>query len=446
MRFERLFLLPKLGSLGVGVFWVLFWTALFVAGASSAKMSTVAPTNATFDEDLSTTFQKCWNSADWTLLFRNTQCHQAWTRVLAKQALVGIFDVEPIGKRHARVDANLNGALRVQYRSDSANKAIFKVCDAVEDYSYESWKAEVIAHAVDRVFAVNRVPAVVPRAIDVFSLRLPSSATTAARLRYNLNRVADVCQRRNSRFVGSVMGFVSLNLAERKNFHIHYTLEHTFDVKSIHQHNVEFARAVIFIFLTGQPHKMNHNLYTVVDPLTDQLFFLGLDNDRASFTPPEADDASERCKFADNVPACNRSVLHSQFSCSRFGVGHANCLTSTSGDSDLDFLTKISMQHLQSFIRTACIFPKTLASKIKRFAEEGKNESPSQLVENYVNEQTKEAQLDADPKIFSFQFWSPSVLDERVRFLSKTLHTCARTYGYSNVIFGGGDDEFQVKD
>jgi hypothetical protein len=335
-----------------------------------------------------------------------------------------------MGLRHDINDdiANQNGALRVRFRD--GYRAIFKVCDAVPGgYSYESWKGEVIAHAVDRVFAINRAPAVVPRSIDVFDLKLnASSSSSSSVMAKNREIVSRLCQKNRKTFFGSLMGWTETNVVELQNYHIKYSHSTVFNTSNIVQHNIEFVRACISLYLTGQPHKFNHNVFQVPNPVNSDIFLVSLDNDRASWQPNEA---SEDRKFDPKYPSCNRSPDHVTFHCHNFGLGanHQN-------------LSKISMKHLESLLSTACIFPRTLSSRIRRFADEAETSKsavkPSSLVKAYVDDSLAHASRSSnqDADIFAYAEWDADILDARVKFLAKTLHACLKKYGYSKTIFG----------
>jgi hypothetical protein len=353
-----------------------------------------------------------------------------WLHRLFADDVVGIDAIEAMGLRHDSNDdiANQNGALRVRFRD--GYRAIFKVCDAVPGgYSYESWKGEVIAHAIDRVFAINRAPAVVPRSIDVFDLKLNSTGGSSSAMSKNRETVSRLCQKSHKAFFGSLMGWTETNVEELQNYHIKYSARTVFNVSNMQQHNIEFARVCISLYLTGQPHKFNHNVFRVPSPVNNDLFLVSLDNDRAAWVPNEA---SEDAKFDPKWPACNRSPDHTTFHCHNFALGNTH-----------QNLSKISMKHLESFFNTACIFPRTLSSRIRRFADEVESKDskvarPSALVKAYVDDSlahaTRSSNQDAD--IFAYAKWNANILDQRVTFLAKALHNCLKKYGYSKTIFG----------
>lgn len=348
--------------------------------------------------------------------------------------------VEAIGKRHDDdpTRENQNGAFRVRFRD--GYKAIFKVCDAVPEYSYESWKAEILAHAIDRVFAINRCPAVVPRALNVFdNVELVGSSSERAVMDRNRRDISKICQGSQRTFFGSMMGWSDVNVQEAKNIHIHYTEKTVFDTHNMLQHNIEFARTVISLYLTGQPHKFNHNVYGVpaASNSTD-VFLISLDNDRAAWELP---DDSERYKFDRNLPACDRAPGKAKFKCSQFSVGRVH-------EGGHQVLTKISMLHLESFISTACIFPRTLSSRIRRFSEGTNDTTPSQLIKHFVAESlqnaTASAQAQRDANIFHYFRWSSKVFDDRVVFLAAALHSCIERYTYTYTVFGLEDPDIAM--
>jgi hypothetical protein len=104
------------------------------------------------------TFLDCWHRSQH--LLENVTCHNAWQDLLTTRSLASIDTVRALLTKEHEF-GNRNGVIRLRLAGEI--EAQFKPCDNVG--STESWKAELIAHAVDRVLGLRRVPAVVPRVL-----------------------------------------------------------------------------------------------------------------------------------------------------------------------------------------------------------------------------------------------------------------------------------------
>ena len=173
-----------------------------------------------------------------------------------------------------------------------------------------------------------------------------------------------------------------------------------------------------------------------MDTYNGDLFLVSIDNDRAHWLEHKKDH--EHLGHGEQ-PACNRSPHHSKFTCHHFGQTRAH--------------VKIEMRHLASYLQSACIFPRSVASRLKHFAAgvDGSDSKlrPSAAVHNYINMQHDLAMRSPDAHhfeanthtdVFTYNRWNDTALDMRVRFMAKMLKRCIDTYGYSGVVFGEVED------
>jgi hypothetical protein len=141
----------------------------------------------------------------------------------------------------------------------------------------------VIAHAMDRVFGFARVPAVVPRFVDAFKLKYDS------RFEKNLQDDKHYCQNGITPFYGSVMAWSKYPVAVQHDYWRKFLDATRFDLTDITQHQLEFVRLVMMLFLGGAAAKMNHNIYmfvSTIDVTARKMFVIGVDNDRFAWKTP----------------------------------------------------------------------------------------------------------------------------------------------------------------
>jgi hypothetical protein len=181
--------------------------------------------------------------------------------------------------------------------------------------------------------------------------------------------------------------------------------------------------------ISDEPHKFNHNAMKM-DTHNGQLFLISIDNDRAHWAHH---DNSHTTLSAHEKPACDRQPNRSKFTCHHFGQERDG--------------KKLAMRHLASFLGSACLFPRSVASRLKHYSNDEQLQ-PSLAVQRYISAQHKQALLASDAKhfkessmsdVFTYNRWNATVIDLRVKFLAETLHRCISTYGYGQVVVGLAD-------
>jgi hypothetical protein len=195
-----------------------------------------------------------------------------WSEALSSNAIVRVEDVEQL------LDSNnmmgqLNGAMRLRYDDDRLGQ--MKLCDAIPGGSWESWKAEVIAYAIDRLFGVHRTPPVVLRIVKPFALPTnPARPNTTEHLRqvfardrcvslssilrcrclswlsvlakFRCRQVKRLCQNKIDVFYGSIMGWTKYPVVVMHGYSEKLPRWFfKFDLNMVTQHQVEFSRLLV---------------------------------------------------------------------------------------------------------------------------------------------------------------------------------------------------------
>jgi hypothetical protein len=95
------------------------------------------------------------------------------------------------------------------------------------------------------------VPATVPRIVDVrrIGAKGDDKIETSSKLLSRVSQIGRMCQHDQPLFYGSMMGWTQLGVTELHNFHVTYTNENEFNLDDIQQHNIEFVRMIIGLYL-----------------------------------------------------------------------------------------------------------------------------------------------------------------------------------------------------
>eukprot|EP00019_Armaparvus_languidus_P014100 CAMPEP_0168588050 /NCGR_PEP_ID=MMETSP0420-20121227/5223_1 /TAXON_ID=498008 /ORGANISM="Pessonella sp." /LENGTH=534 /DNA_ID=CAMNT_0008623407 /DNA_START=423 /DNA_END=2024 /DNA_ORIENTATION=+ len=361
-------------------------------------------------------FDECWRanndaaaSARTVQLNTNHTCHHAWENMLLSAPLQSIDSVRALlDKNHEY--GNRNGVIRVHMQPTRAVnqtsipvQAQFKACDDVG--STETWKAELIAHAIDRVLAIRRVPAVVPRTLPandslVVQYDDPSLDTTHRHATKHLHDVVNHCQHRHTTMRGSLMGWFHQDLYTEKEFFSLFarlsqrqlgvagaTLPQMFTIDLTNRSNrqalLELSKCLIGLYVCDLPHKLGHNIMTLTPshqllhnktgPLpTTRLNLIAADNDRAHWL--SAKSTHRKLSPQDAQPQgfslpCNRTGHESRFACRVW--------------AERD---KLEMRHLHAILRSSCVFPRTVGERVLRVA---RDRSMEHLTRLYVARQLR---------------------------------------------------------
>jgi hypothetical protein len=398
-------------------------------------------------------FAECWrNDGAWTALFRNETCHRAWELHLIESAVRDVSSVQAITRSGRESEGRENGAIGVHM--DDGHRALFKVCDRVYDLasgtalptSFETWKAELVAHAADRVLHLHRVPAVVPRSVRFGAQPLTTPPEIDGHERLKVVRFA--CQNGRRVMHGALIGFTKYPLERIKNYHTHFVADHEFNVARMAQPCIEFARLVVALFMTDLPHKYNHNIMTLAPSVVRRggaerwEFLVGIDNDRAHWV--RFTDSQVQLSAAQNeVPACNRTTTSDTFRCDHYGQNRT--------------MSKVEMRHLASWLGSACVFPRDVAERVE--AIEASGVRPSQLVREYLVEQLTVSrrlvgELDDEPHLraslwpeqspFAMDRWNDTVFDLRFRHVHRILTECVARFGRERVLFDDTQHDFPI--
>jgi hypothetical protein len=419
--------------------------------AFTSSLSALAATNES-RAAARAALNECWrNDSAWTAVFRNETCHRAWELHMIESAVHDVVSVQSITRVGRDSEGRENGAIGLHMAD--GRRALFKVCDHVYDLasattlptSFETWKAELIAHAVDRVLHVHRVPAVVPRSIRFTSLPLATADNEDAHERLKVVRFS--CQNGRHVMHGALIGFTKFALERIKNYHTHFVEEHEFDLSRLSQPCIEFARVVISLFMCDLPHKYNHNIMTLVPEVVRRgsepwQFLVGIDNDRAHWLR-FTDSQVQLSPAQHEVPVCNRTETGDRFRCEHYGQGRV--------------MSKVEMRHLASFLGSACVFPRDIAERIEAIVASGVR--PSQLVHEYIVEQLVvsrrlagehgddphlRASLWPEQSAFAMDRWNSTVFDLRMRHIHKILTGCIERFGRERVLFDDTQHTFAV--
>jgi hypothetical protein len=204
--------------------------------------------------------------------------------------------------------------------------------------SFETWKAELVSHAADRVLHLHRVPAVVPRSVRIGALPLTTPPDIDGHERLKVVRFS--CQNGRRVMHGALIGFTKYPLDRIKNYHTHFVNDHEFNVARLTQPCIEFARLVVALFMSDLPHKYNHNVMTLAPSIVRRgsepwEFLVGIDNDRAHWV--RFTDSQVQLSAAQNeVPVCNRTLTSDTFRCEHYGQNRT--------------MSKVEMRHLASWM------------------------------------------------------------------------------------------------
>lgn len=387
------------------------------------------------------TFERCWqNDANWSAVFRDELCHRAWEVRLLEGAVSEIVAVQALSSAIGAESERSNGALTLRMADERL--AMFKVADRVVDIddrvqldnSFETWKAELVSHAIDRVLALRRVPATVPRRVRVNTVPRRSNDTAALWI------IQKAAQNHRRVFEGALIGFTKFPVAHVRNFNRRFVdAGALFDVSRMPQPSIEFVRLALALFVLDEPHSFNHNTFTLASGRRDGTweFLIGIDNDRAHW---QRFSGSHLRLSTGELPACNRTDAEPRFSCLNFGRRH----------------DKVEMRHLVSLFETACVFPRDVAERLEQVAAAAM--PPSAIVHDYLIDQLLVArrllheplpatELTSDwPEAapLSMARWNATVFDLRVRFLASTVDKCVARFGRDKVLFDDSQQDFPI--
>lgn len=240
--------------------------------------ASVAVFNASSLRAVEQLLQQCWHSDDAMQMFTDETCHVVHRLFLSRAEVVAVDMVEEA----PRLGSKLNGGFRVRFANGMLG--MFKSCSLVS--TDESWKSEIIAHAVDRLLGLHRVPAVVGRVLSVDELRRAHVAPGMDQR--HLNDIVRTCNN-NGALVGSVMGWTNFPLATVEEFGTRFMAHAQWPLRALPHADVEWVRLVLTLVLSGYYKKVNHNIAQAVFNYTadapHELILIGIDNDRAQWMP-----------------------------------------------------------------------------------------------------------------------------------------------------------------
>jgi hypothetical protein len=130
-------------------------------------------------------------------------CHLAWKYALQHSVVSGISECEALPVGNVVDDRSRTGAIRLTL--EGGFLALFRSC-IFQDYSYVS---ELVAHEVDRMLYLDRVPAVAFKAIEWNDILRTKPSEAHMRLLYHIR---ERCHNNADLLTGAVIGWTKVSL------------------------------------------------------------------------------------------------------------------------------------------------------------------------------------------------------------------------------------------
>lgn len=359
----------------------------------------------------------CWKSRFY-FMFVDETCHLAWLYQLQSAQLVvfqqrGAPPPPPPSLAghgaHAYTKYQTHGVIQVRLPDEM--EGFFLGCDDTDGPSY---KAELLAYHIDRLLGIDRVPATVARSV------------TEDEARRGLGDRGVIAQLKACapddvmRVVGSLSGWPHEDI-ESSDIVSEYIHEHTYQNGDATPNEIEVSRLIIGLLLQGLPRKIQtDSIIDVEEPekgkKSARHLFVNPSNSMARW------DAWAPLKPA--VPACNRtSARGTTFTCRLRlpSLDKSEKVNSTSFAHN----EQVANGALVSYLRTACIFPKTVAMRLYHYAADHVS-----LAETLAR--VTRAELTSATSLKRFH---GSVLDKRLYDIFLAMGECVALYGHRSTIF-----------
>lgn len=407
----------RVGAPGVRPNQIPTWPGATITLATPLVNSHIAMVDLSVQQEHMNLLSRCWKS-HFYFMFVDEACHLAWLYQLqSTQILVfqqrGAPPPPPPSLAghgaHAYTKWQTHGLIQV--RLPDEKEGFFLGCDDTDGPSY---KAELLAYHIDRLLGIDRVPATVARTV------------TEDEARRGLGDHAVIAQLKACapddvmRVVGSLSGWPHEDI-ESTDVISEQLHDHTYVNGDATPNEVELSRLIIGLLLQGLPRKIQtDSIIDIEEP--DK----GKKSARHLFVNPSNSMArwDEWAPLKPSVPVCNRTTARgTTFTCRlRLPALDKNELVNSTSFVHNE---QVANGALLSYLRTACIFPKTVAMRIYHYAADHVS------LADTLSHVTR-AELTAATSLKRFK---GSVLDKRLYDIFLALGECAARYGHRSTIF-----------
>jgi len=432
---------------------------------------------------ISSVLKSCWTSSDFLVMFTSEKCRLAYKYMLDTSPLLHVDTVEdpPFTKAH------MNGAFRVELLRDEnfpdGLYAQFKSCN----HNHETYKSEVIVHAIDRLLRIHRVPVTVMRQLKVGNVLSVASGervvhngkgkhehgkllmVTTRSNEHVVDRLVTIARACNNGrvFVGSMEGWVKYPLVTLHQFAITYlpNVECVPTPQGLSQVCREVSRLLFSLVVEGHLLKMSHNIVLLKDKhAQERLVLVSIDNDRALWKTGRRNSGDAPMRSSAQV--CNRhsrsggvssrtSLLFNRrrsslvfAPTSRRDRIHRKAVLASSpllvrSASSLAFSCqfpsgkKPPLSEAIAYLRQACVFPKEIVERMRHY--ETSSLSLPKAVELFVRETTPFPLSEGDDPFRGNTTWDAKRLQGFFEETIAALSDCLKLYPRENVIFDNID-------
>jgi hypothetical protein len=360
--------------------------------------------------------KRCWSS-EFYYMFADEICHLAWLYQLQVAHLVAFQlrtttqspppAVAGLGA-HAYTKWQTHGVIQV--RLPDEKEGFFLGCD---DGDGPSYKAELLAYHIDRLMAIDRVPATVARVVSEDEARsnLADKAVIASLKACTDDDV--------SRVVGSLSGWPHLDMPG-VDVVSDFMNGHLYNGGQPQSIELEMSRLAVELLLTGLPRKIQtDSIVDVIEPgkgkKSAHHLFVNPANSMARW--------DHWSPLKPTMPACNRTASKSVFTC-HLRLPPIDKHEKTTSD-EFQHNEQVANGALLSYLQTACIFPRNVAMRLFHYG--GKDVSLSATLAHVTKGEITGAT--------ALKRFKAPVLDLRVADIFSALAACVARLGVRSVIF-----------